>query len=60
MQGDIPNSQAVEDLDNKYVTRTEYEDLREQCETLIEKLNSLFVPETKTSRSRAKGVSDDE
>lgn len=60
MQGDIPNSQAVEDLDNKYVTRTEYEDLREQCETLIEKLNSLFAPETKTSRSRAKGVSDDE
>lgn len=61
----VPNgtesSQTLpEDLDNKYVTRTEYEDLRAQYESIIDKLNSVFTPETKSTRSRAKGVSEDE
>ena len=61
----LPGTQqnsSPEEMEDKYVTRKEYEDLKEQHESIIEKLNSLFTPADPkpASRSRAKGGNEDE
>lgn len=62
--------QVPEDLDSKYVTRSEYEALRGQYADILEKLNSFHAPSdaggaakggtTKNSNARNKGGNADE
>lgn len=53
-----PVTAVPEDLDNKYVTRTEYDDLKQQYEDIIQKLTALSNINTKPAKS--KGVNDNE
>ena len=58
-QNALQLSQSVpEDLDNKYVTRTEYDALKQQYEDIIQKLTALSSINAKPAKS--KGVSVDE
>lgn len=53
-----PSQSVPEDLDNKYVTRTEYDALKQQYEDIIQKLTALSSINAKPAKS--KGVSDNE
>lgn len=56
-----PNSPEI-DLDGKYVTREEYEGLKRQCESLVNRLESLSEKEiqAKPMKTKSKGASSDE
>lgn len=53
-----PSQSVPEDLDNKYVTRTEYDALKQQYEDIIQKLTALSSINAKPAKS--KGVSENE
>ena len=40
----MPPKQSVQNMDSKYVTRQEYDDLKGKCEAIINRLNSFSEP----------------
>lgn len=54
----LPNAQKpaldlAENLDNRFVTRQEYNEMREQYEAIMQKLNSISVEEPKKRKAVA-------
>ena len=58
----MPPKQPVQNMDSKYVTRQEYNDLKSKYEAIINRLNSFSEPVSANTiqESAAKGGNADE
>ena len=58
----MPHKQSVQNMDNKYVTRQEYDDLKGKYEAIINRLNSFSEPvrANTAQESATKGGNADE
>jgi len=58
----MPPKQPVQNMDSKYVTRQEYDDLKGKYEAIINRLNSFSEPvrANTVQESAAKGGNADE